>query len=138
MPMIDVYAIEGTLKNPRALATDLAQRMMVVLQAPEIPLLRKNIAVFVHELPTGLLSNVDGESQYVRVTVLTSAGRLDRERQLALVQQFTDVVVAAMDDGADADHVWVQLTEAVDGGWGLSGHANTNAELADAAAAQMA
>jgi phenylpyruvate tautomerase PptA (4-oxalocrotonate tautomerase family) len=138
MPMIDVYAIEGTLKNPRALATDLAQRMMVVLQAPEIPLLRKNIAVFVHELPTGLLSNVDGESQYVRVTVLTSAGRLDRERQLALVQQFTDVVVAAMDDGADADQVWVQLTEAVDGGWGLSGHANTNAELADAAAAQMA
>jgi hypothetical protein len=34
--MIDVYAIEGTLKDPRALATDLAQTMMVVLQAPEI------------------------------------------------------------------------------------------------------
>jgi hypothetical protein len=50
----------------------------------------------VHELSTGLLSNVDGESRYVRVTVLTSAGRLDRERQLALVQQFTDVVVAAL------------------------------------------
>lgn len=138
MPMIDVYATEGTLKDPRALATDLAQTMMVVLQAPDIPLLRKNIAVFVHELPTGLLSNVDGESQYVRVTVLTSAGRLDRERQLALVQQFTDVIVAAMDDSANADQVWVQLTEAVDGGWGLSGHANTNTELADAAAAQIA
>src|SRR5690242_16467396 len=41
--MIDVYAIEGTLKDPRALATDLAQTMMVVLQAPEIPLLRRTL-----------------------------------------------------------------------------------------------
>jgi hypothetical protein len=30
------------------------------------------------------------------------------------------------------------LTEAIDGGWGLSGHANTNAELVDAARAQIA
>jgi hypothetical protein len=33
---------------------------------------------------------------------------------------------------------WVLLTEAVEGGWGLAGHANTNAELIDAARAQIA
>jgi hypothetical protein len=33
---------------------------------------------------------------------------------------------------------WVLLTEAVDGGWGLAGHANTNADLIVAARAQMA
>jgi hypothetical protein len=33
--------------------------------------------------------------------------------------------------------VWVLLTEAVPGGWGLSGHANTNEELVEAARAQI-
>jgi hypothetical protein len=32
----------------------------------------------------------------------------------------------------------VLLTEAPDGGWGLAGHANTNAELVGAARAQIA
>ena len=32
----------------------------------------------------------------------------------------------------------VLLTEAPDGGWGLAGHANTNAELVQAARAQLA
>jgi hypothetical protein len=32
----------------------------------------------------------------------------------------------------------VLLTEAVEGGWGLAGQANTNAELVDAARAQIA
>ncbi|MEO8889113.1 MAG: hypothetical protein ABI301_05190 [Jatrophihabitantaceae bacterium] len=33
---------------------------------------------------------------------------------------------------------WVLLTEAPDGGWGLSGHADTKAELVSAARAQIA
>ncbi len=37
-----------------------------------------------------------------------------------------------------ADRTWVLLTEAPDGGWGLAGHANTNAELVTAARAQIA
>jgi hypothetical protein len=32
----------------------------------------------------------------------------------------------------------VLLTEAPDGGWGLAGHANTNAELVTAARAEIA
>jgi hypothetical protein len=32
----------------------------------------------------------------------------------------------------------VLLTAAIEGGWGLAGHANTNAELVDAARAQIA
>jgi len=37
-----------------------------------------------------------------------------------------------------ASRTWVLLTEAPDGGWGLSGHANTNEELVAAARAQIA
>ena len=37
-----------------------------------------------------------------------------------------------------AGRTWVLLTEASEGGWGLSGHANTNEELVTAARAQIA
>jgi len=55
-----------------------------------------------------------------------------------VVRQFTDLVAAAAGDASLADRTWVLLTEAVEGGWGLAGHANTNAELIGAARAQIA
>ena len=138
MPMIDVYASAGTFADPHSLATDLAGTLMKIEQVPDIPMFRQNTAAFVHDLRAGALSNVDGESNYVRVQVLTNAGALDRDKQLAVVEQFTDLVVQAAGDPEYAKRVWVLLTEAVDGGWGLWGHAHTNAELVDAARAQIA
>jgi phenylpyruvate tautomerase PptA (4-oxalocrotonate tautomerase family) len=75
---------------------------------------------------------------YVRVQVLTNAGALNRDKQLAVVEQFTDLVTAAAGDPTYAQRVWVLLTEATEGGWGLFGHANTNAELVAAARTQLA
>jgi phenylpyruvate tautomerase PptA (4-oxalocrotonate tautomerase family) len=138
MPMIDVYATSGTFKDPKALARDLAETLMKIEQVPNIPMFRKNTAGFVHELPNGALSNVDGDGNYVRVQVLTNAGALNRDKQLAVVRQFTDLVAAAAGDPSLTARTWVLLTEAVEGGWGLAGHANTNAELIDAARAQIA
>jgi phenylpyruvate tautomerase PptA (4-oxalocrotonate tautomerase family) len=138
MPMIDVYATSGTFTDPKALARDLAETLMKIEQVPNIPMFRKNTAGFVHELPNGALSNVDGDGNYVRVQVLTNAGALNREKQLAVVGQFTDLVAAAAGDPSLKSRTWVLLTEAVEGGWGLAGHANTNAELVDAARAQIA
>jgi phenylpyruvate tautomerase PptA (4-oxalocrotonate tautomerase family) len=138
MPMIDVYATSGTFKDAKTLARDLAETLMKIEQVPNIPMFRKNTAGFVHELPNGALSNVDGDGNYVRVQVLTNAGALNRDKQLAVVRQFTDLVAAAAGDPAFATRTWVLLTEAVEGGWGLAGHANTNAELVDAARAQIA
>jgi phenylpyruvate tautomerase PptA (4-oxalocrotonate tautomerase family) len=138
MPMIDVYATSGTFKNPKTLARDLAETLMKIEQVPNIPMFRKNTAAFVHNLPDGALSNVDGDGTYVRVQVLTNAGALNRDKQLAVVRQFTDLVAAAAGDPSLTARTWVLLTEAVEGGWGLAGHANTNAELVDAARAQIA
>ena len=138
MPMIDVYATSGTFTDPKALARDLAETLMKIEQVPNIPMFRKNTAGFVHELPNGALSNVDGDGNYVRVQVLTNAGALNREKQLAVVGQFTDLVAGAAGDPSLKSRTWVLLTEAVEGGWGLAGHANTNAELVDAARAQIA
>jgi phenylpyruvate tautomerase PptA (4-oxalocrotonate tautomerase family) len=138
MPMIDVYATSGTFKDPKALARELAKTLMTIEQVPNIPMFRKNTAGFIHELPDGALSNVDGDGNYVRVQVLTNAGALNRDKQLAVVRQFTDLVAAAAGDPSLTARTWVLLTEAIEGGWGLGGHANTNAELVDAARAQIA
>ena len=111
---------------------------MTIEQVPDIPMFRQNTAGFVHELAPGALSNVDGDSNYVRVQVLTNAAALDRDKQLEVVRQLTDLVAAAANDPTLVDRTWVLLTEAVEGGWGLHGHANTNAELVTAARAQIA
>jgi len=63
---------------------------------------------------------------------------LDRGKQPAVVRQLTDIAADAANDPALASRTWVLLTEAPDGGWGLSGHANTNEELVAAARAQIA
>jgi len=138
MPMIDAYAAAGTFADTHQLAVDLATAVMTIEQVPNIPMFRKNTAAFVHELPPDCLSNVDGDSNYVRVQVLTNSGALDRDKQLAVVRQLTDIIAAAAGDPTLANRTWVLLTEAPEGGWGLSGHANTNAELVTAARAQLA
>jgi hypothetical protein len=68
MPMIDVRAAAGTFPDPRALAARLASTLMTIEQVPDIPMFRENTAAFVHELPTSAISNVDGDSNYVRVS----------------------------------------------------------------------
>ena len=138
MPMIDVYATSGTFADPKALARNLAATLMKIEQVPDIPMFRQNTAAFVHDLPDVALSNVEGDSNYIRVQVLTNAGALDREKQLAVVRQFTDLVAAAAGDASLSGRTWVLLTEAIDGGWGLAGHANTNAELLQTARAKIA
>jgi phenylpyruvate tautomerase PptA (4-oxalocrotonate tautomerase family) len=138
MPMIDVYATAGTFNDKHQLARDLAATLMRIEGVPDIPMFRQNTAAFIHELPAGDLANVDGESGYVRVQVLTNAGALDRDKQLAVVSQFTAMIANAAADPALADRTWVLLTEATPGGWGLSGHANTNDELVAAARKQIA
>lgn len=138
MPMIDVYATAGTFADKHQLARDLAATLMAIEGVPDIPMFRQNTAAFVHDLPAGDMSNVDGASNYVRVQVLTNAGALDRDKQIAVVSQFTTMVADAARDPALTDRTWVLLTEAVQGGWGLSGHANTNDELVAAARKQIA
>jgi phenylpyruvate tautomerase PptA (4-oxalocrotonate tautomerase family) len=138
VPMIDVYAKAGIFADPHQLARDLARTLMTIEGVPDIPMFRQNTAGFIHEMDGPAISNVDGDSEYVRVQVLTNAGALDREKQLAVVRQFTDLVAAAAGDPSLSERTWVLLTEAIEGGWGLRGRANTNEELVAAARAQIA
>ena len=51
MPMIDVYAAEGTFASRHDLAQQLAAAVMRWEQVPPIALFEKNTAAFVHDLP---------------------------------------------------------------------------------------
>jgi len=137
MPMIDVYAAQGTFRDKHALAKDLASAVMRWEQVPAISLFVKNTAAFVHELPADSLSNVAGDSNYVRVQVLTPVGTLDRDKQLGVVKELTEIIAAAAGEPKLAERTWVLLTESPEGGWGVNGHANTGADLIAAARAEL-
>jgi phenylpyruvate tautomerase PptA (4-oxalocrotonate tautomerase family) len=137
MPMIDVTATEGTFADPHGLAKA-AAAVMSIEQVPDIPMFRQNTAGFVHEIPAGMLADVDGSDAHVRVQVLTNAGALDRDKQLMVVAELTRLVAEAAGDPDMAYRTWVLLTEAPNGGWGLYGHAHTNSELVAAARAEIA
>ncbi|HWE12794.1 MAG TPA: hypothetical protein VG365_04740 [Solirubrobacteraceae bacterium] len=107
-------------------------------QAPHLALFRNNTAAFEHDVPAESIANVAGESNYVRVQVLTPVGGLDRDKQLGVVKELTEIVAAAAVDPGLAERTWVLLTESPKGGWGVAGHANTGADLAQAARAEIA
>jgi phenylpyruvate tautomerase PptA (4-oxalocrotonate tautomerase family) len=135
--MIDVYAASDTFGDTRRLATDLATALMRIEGVPDIPMFRDNTAAFIHEMSPEQIANVNGSSACVRVQVLTNAGALNRDKQLELVQRFTEMIAAAAAPSASIDRTWVLLTEAVEGGWGLWGHAHTNDELVARARAEL-
>ena len=138
MPMIDVYSAQGTFADKHALARDLAAAVMRWEKVPDLPLFRKNTAAFVHDLPAGSISNVDGEGDYVRVQVLTPMGVLDRDKQLGVVRELTDIVATSAGDPTLVERTWVLITESPEGGWGINGHANTGPDIAQAARSQLA
>jgi len=136
MPTIDVYAAEGTFADKQTLAQNLAQAVMRWEQVPEIPLFSDNTAAFIHDLPAEAIANAAGAGNYVRVQVLTpvtsSTATSNSESS-----ELTEMVAAAAGDPSYTKRTWVLITESPEGGWGIAGHANTNADIAAAARAAL-
>src|SRR6202045_4138183 len=106
MPMIDVNATTGTFADKHALAQDLAAAVMRWERVPDLGLFRDNPAAFVHELPAESIANVNGESNYVRVQVLTPVGVLDRDKQLGVGQRLTETLPAAAGAPRPVGRTW--------------------------------
>ncbi len=138
MPMIDVYATKGTFADRKTLAKDLAAAVMRWEGVPAISLFKDNTAAFIHDLDRDAISNVSGDSNYIRVQVLTPIGVLDRDKQLGVVKELTDIVAAAAGDPTLNERTWVLITESPEGGWGIAGHANTGADIVQAARRALA
>jgi phenylpyruvate tautomerase PptA (4-oxalocrotonate tautomerase family) len=135
--MIDVYAAAGTFGDKHTLAQDLAKAVMRWEQVPEISLFKNNTAAFVHDLPAAAISNAAGETNYVRVQVLTPENVLDRDKQIGVGRELTDIVAAAAGDPTLPARTWVLITESPEGGWAIDGHANTGDDIVTAARAEL-
>ncbi len=107
-------------------------------QVPELPLFANNTAAFIHDMGAASISNVAGDSNYVRRQVLAPVGVLDRDKQLGFVKELTEIVANAASDPSLATRTWVLLTESPERGWGIAGQANTNADIAALARAALA
>src|SRR6201993_4656596 len=109
--MIGGYATQGTFKDRKTLARDLAAAVMRWEQVPPLALFRDNTAAFIHDLDGEAISNVNGDSNYVRVQVLTPVGVLDREKQLGVVQELTEIVADRAGDPSPAARPWGLRTQ---------------------------
>ena len=56
--------------------------------------MRRALPAFVRARGGLALANVDGDRTYICVQVLTNAGALDRDKQIALVAKLTELLVA--------------------------------------------
>jgi len=88
---------------------------MAIEQAPDIPMFQQNVGALVHEMSTEAISDVDGDSRHVRVQILTNAGALDRDKQIAVVERLTNMIATAANDATLKERTWVLLTEATPG-----------------------
>jgi phenylpyruvate tautomerase PptA (4-oxalocrotonate tautomerase family) len=138
MPMIDVYAASDIF--PPGTDGQLGRELtMAVLRAEGVkapgPFHLNNTAAFIHRMDQHAVHTAATDSaRTVRVQVITPPGALSREGQKQLVKEVTEIVTRISGDSTQAGRTWVLLTEAAEGGWGLSGTAFGRQEFADLAA----
>jgi phenylpyruvate tautomerase PptA (4-oxalocrotonate tautomerase family) len=83
-----------------------------------------NTAAFIHRLPGRAISTAgSAAARVVRVQVITPPGALSRDGQRQLTREATDIIARHADDPTQTQRTWVILTEAAEGGWGISGTA---------------
>jgi phenylpyruvate tautomerase PptA (4-oxalocrotonate tautomerase family) len=138
MPMIDVYAAADLF--PAGTDRQLGQELtMAVLRAEGVaspgPFHLNNTAAYIHRMdPSAVHTAATDSARTVRVQVITPPSALTREGQRQLVKEITEIVSKISGDPTQAGRTWVLLTDAAEGGWGLSGTAFGREEFAALAA----
>jgi phenylpyruvate tautomerase PptA (4-oxalocrotonate tautomerase family) len=84
--------------------------------------------------PRAVHTAATDSARTVRVQVITPPAALTRDGQKQLVKEVIEIVAKISGDSSQASRTWVILTEAAEGGWGLSGTAFGRAEFAALAA----
>lgn len=136
--MIDVYAPSDLF--PEGVDGQLAHELtMAVLRAEGVetpgPFHLNNTAAFVHRMGAHSIHTAATDSaRVVRVQVVTPPKALTRDGQKQLVKDVTGIIAKVSGDSTQANRTWVLLTEAAEGGWGISGTAFGQQEFAELAA----
>jgi phenylpyruvate tautomerase PptA (4-oxalocrotonate tautomerase family) len=138
MPMIDVYAAADLF--PAGADRQLGEELtLAILRAEGVkspaPFHLDNTAAFIHRMPPSTVQTAaTASARTVRIQVVTPPAALNREGQKQLVKEATEIVARISGDPTQAARTWVLLTEAAEGGWGISGTAFGREEFAALAA----
>jgi phenylpyruvate tautomerase PptA (4-oxalocrotonate tautomerase family) len=133
MPAIDITAPAGLFPagTERQLAKELTEALLAAEGAPLAAPYLENTAAYLHLMPANAVHTASTDSaRTVRVQVLTPPDALDRAGQQKFVTDATEIVTRISGDPTQAGRTWVFLTEAAEGGWGVSGFALGKAEFA--------
>lgn len=141
MPMIDVYAPFDLFPADAdaQLGTELTHAVLRAeghYEDPIAPFFTDNTAAFIHRLPI-VSTATQPSARSVRIQIITPPNSLNREGQRQITKEATEIVAAIAGDPTLVSRTWVILTEAAEGGWGLSGTAFGQEEF-DALAARAA
>jgi phenylpyruvate tautomerase PptA (4-oxalocrotonate tautomerase family) len=92
-----------------------------------------NVVGTLHELPQGS-TFAGGETSQVAFVEWKVPGFAfaNREIQEGYVAEVTDLLHDACNGALPKENIWVNVTHAVDGAWGISGQAMTNEQLKSA------
>ena len=127
MPMIDVFAPANMFPDDadRAIGEELT---LAVLHAEGVQnptsFHLNNTAAFIHRMPESAVQTAaSANARVVRVQVITPPGVLNRDGQKRLVSEATEIVAKFSGDPEQKKRTWVLLSEATEGGWGISGTA---------------
>jgi phenylpyruvate tautomerase PptA (4-oxalocrotonate tautomerase family) len=138
MPMIDIFAASDLF--PAGADRQLGEELtLAVLRAEGVvkpsPFHLNNTAAYIHRMPPSTVQTAaTSAARTVRVQIVTPPGALNRGGQKQLVKEATEIVTKISGDPTQASRTWVLLTEAAEGGWGLSGTAFGREEFAALAA----
>src|SRR5690349_17963492 len=125
MPMIDVYAAKDLF--PEGTDRQLGEQLtLAVLRAEGVATPGRfhldNTAAYIHRMdPRAVQTAASDAARTVRVLIITPPGALTRAGQKQLVKEVTEIVTRISGDPTQGGRTWVLLTEASEGGWGLSG-----------------
>ncbi|GLZ35296.1 hypothetical protein Lesp02_74830 [Lentzea sp. NBRC 105346] len=141
MPMIELTAPEGALTagGREKIQSELAAALLRWEGAPDSAFFRANAWTYLHELPAGAQATLADDAPRFRVDVTVPQGALSDKRKAGLVEEATQLVLAAAGLPADdAGRVWVLFREQPEGTWGAGGNIIRVADLAAIAARDKA
>ena len=134
MPMIDIYAPEGTFpeSNEAALLDRATAVLLQFEKTTGIPLAVANTGAYLHVLPKTRVAAGGKADKVVRIQLLTPRDGLQQPQRNGITEGMTKIVGELASDPKIAERTWVLFSEAVDGGWGIAGKAYNNGELFEA------
>jgi phenylpyruvate tautomerase PptA (4-oxalocrotonate tautomerase family) len=123
MPL-DLYVPKGSLaRDKRAtLASELTENLLKWTDASDDDAIRANVSVWVHELPSDAVNAGGHPANVARLDIkVPTVALTTRERRQGVIADATAIVQRAAT--APFEHVWVIVSHAIDGGWGVDGRA---------------